>query len=135
MTPRYWFLCEGNAILVFLYLCPNNCFVGYCLFVCSFTPHSSIKNLYMYNNFLPTSTLMAIEQWGFFNMPHLLWNRASFYNDHLRGPITLTPIVQHLTVELPLPVFITMVCRVLGSNPDIPHASWYCYLRINQIIQ
>ena len=27
---------------------------------------------------------MAILQWGFFSVPHLLWNGASVYNGHLR---------------------------------------------------
>ena len=37
------------------------------------------------------SALMAIEQWGFFSVPFLLWHGASVYNGHLRGPVTLTP--------------------------------------------
>ena len=44
------------------------------------------------------STLMAIEQWGFFNVPHLLWHGPTLYNDHLRCSVTLTP------------------CRVFGSG-------------------
>ena len=36
------------------------------------------------------SALMAIEQWGFFSVPHLLWHGASVYNGHLRRPVTLT---------------------------------------------
>ena len=28
---------------------------------------------------------MAIEQWGFFSVPHPLWHGASVYNGHLRG--------------------------------------------------
>ena len=35
---------------------------------------------------------MAIEQWGFLSVPHLLWHRASVYNGHLQGPVTLTPV-------------------------------------------
>ena len=33
---------------------------------------------------------MAIEQWGFFSVPHLLRHGASVYNGHLRGSVTLT---------------------------------------------
>ena len=44
-------------------------------------------------NFDLCSALMAIEQWGFFNVPHLLWH---VYNGHLRGPVTLTPIAERL---------------------------------------
>ena len=29
--------------------------------------------------------LVAIEQWGFFSVPHLLWHGASLYNGHLQG--------------------------------------------------
>ena len=51
-------------------------------------------------NFDLCSALMAIEQWGFFNLPHLLWHRASIYNGHLGGPVTLTPFAEHLAEEL-----------------------------------
>ena len=32
------------------------------------------------------SALKAIEQWGTFSVPHLLWHGASAYNGHLQGP-------------------------------------------------
>ena len=50
------------------------------------------------------SALMAIEQWGFFSVPHLLWHGTTVYKGHLRGPVTLTPIAERLAVELSLPV-------------------------------
>ena len=55
------------------------------------------------------ATLMAIEQWGFFNVPHLLWHGASVFNGYLRGPVTLihVPNAERLAVELSLPVFTT----------------------------
>ena len=31
------------------------------------------------------------------------------YNGHLQGPVTLTPIAEHLAVELSLPIFTTLV--------------------------
>ena len=34
------------------------------------------------------SALMAIEQWGFFSVPYLLWYGASVYNGHPREPVT-----------------------------------------------
>ena len=43
-------------------------------------------------NFDLNSELMAIEQWRFFSVPHILWHGAFVYNGHLRGPVTLTPI-------------------------------------------
>ena len=42
---------------------------------------------------------MAIEQWGFFSMLHLLWHGAFVYNGHLRGPLTLASIAERLEVE------------------------------------
>ena len=50
------------------------------------------------------TALMAIEQSGFFSVPHLLWHEASVFNCHLRGPVKLTPIAERLALELPLPV-------------------------------
>ena len=69
-------------------------------------------------NFELCSAFMAIEQWGFFSVPHLLLHGASVYNNHLRGPVTLTPIAERLTVDLllHLPVFKTYVCRRWDSN-------------------
>ena len=38
------------------------------------------------------------------------------YNGHFRGPVTLTPIAEHLAVELSEPVFTTWVYRGWDSN-------------------
>ena len=62
------------------------------------------------------SVLMATEQWWYFSVQHLLWHGASVYNDHLRGPVILTPIAERLTVELSLPVFTALVCRIWDLN-------------------
>ena len=84
-----------------------------CLFVWVFRParefFTHMKHHYQWRaaNFDLRSALMTIKQWGFFCVPHLLWHGASVYNGHLRGPVTLTPIAGHLTVELSLPVFTT----------------------------
>ena len=80
--------------------------------------------------FWPSLALMAIEQWGFFNVPHLLWHGPTLYNDHLRGPVTVTPITctERLAVELLLPVFTSQVCRDQGYNSDLSHASRTFYL-------
>ena len=40
-----------------------------------------------------SSALMAIEQWGFFNVPHPLRHQSTVYDGHLRGPVTLTPLM------------------------------------------
>ena len=58
-------------------------------------------------NFNLCLALMAIEQWTFFSMLHLLWHRTSVYNGHLQGPVTLTPISERLAVNLSLTVFTT----------------------------
>ena len=67
-------------------------------------------------NFDLISVLMVIEQWGFFNVPHLLWHKPTLYNCHLRGPVTLTPVAERLAVELSLPVFNSSVCCGWDSN-------------------
>ena len=74
----------------------------FCLLVCLFVMETSLLPV-KGCKFWP----MAIEQWRFFSMPHLLWHRSSVYNGHLRGPVTLTPIVESLAVELSIPVFTT----------------------------
>ena len=43
-------------------------------------------------NFNLCSTPMAIELWGFFSVPNLLWHGASVYNGHLPGHVTLTSV-------------------------------------------
>ena len=53
------------------------------------------------------SARMAIEQWGFFSVPHLLWQEAYVYNGHLHGPVTLKPDAERLAVDLSLPDFTT----------------------------
>ena len=39
------------------------------------------------------------EQWGFLNVPHLLWHGIFVYIRHLRGPMTLRPVAERLAVE------------------------------------
>ena len=67
------------------------------------------------------STLMAIEHWGFFSMPHLLRHGASVYNGYLRGPVTLTPVAECLAMELTC-LFLRL--RSLAAEiraPNLPH--------------
>ena len=64
-------------------------------------------------NFDMCSALMAIEQWGFLSVPHLLCHRASVYNGHLREPATITPVAERLAVEHSLPVLTTYEIRTL----------------------
>ena len=68
-----------------------------CLLVCVFF-YSHLRIFHSYGdititseraaNFDLCSALMAIEQWGFSSMPHLLWYGTSVYNGHLWGPVT-----------------------------------------------
>ena len=44
------------------------------------------------------SALMAIEHWGFFSVPYLLWHGTSVYNGHIRRTVTLTPTLPILTL-------------------------------------
>ena len=62
------------------------------------------------------SVFMAIEQWGFFSVPHLRWHGPTLYSCHFRGPVTLTPVAERLAVELSLPVLTSKVCRRWDSN-------------------
>ena len=80
-------------------------------------------------NFELYSTLMAIEQWGFSNVPHLLWNELPFLMviSDTRDTHTCCRV---LAVELSLPVFTTYVCRNRGSYPDLPHTRRTLYLII-----
>ena len=75
------------------------------------------------------SALMVIEQWGFLLTCHTYCDTGlPFYNGHLRGSVTLTPVAERLAVELSLPDFTTQVCRDRRSNPDLPHARRTIYL-------
>ena len=62
------------------------------------------------------AALMTIEQLEFCGLPHLLWHGATVHNGHLRGPLTITPITERMTLELSLPIFTTKVCRDSDSN-------------------
>ena len=54
-------------------------------------------------NFDRCSALLAIEQWGFFSVAHILWHGASGFYGHLRGHVTFTPNANRLAMELLLP--------------------------------
>ena len=72
-------------------------------------------------NFDLCSALMAIEQWGFISMPHILRHRASICNGHLWWPVTLTLIAEHLAVELSLP-FVFWLSSIVAwiRTPNLP---------------
>ena len=76
------------------------------------------------SNFDLCSALIAIEQWGFFCVSHLLWHGSSVDNGHRRGPVTLVPVAERLVVELSIPVlrkyathlFTTPLSNVMSVN-------------------
>ena len=86
-----------------------------CLFVWGLSFHSRIFHSYGdvtitgkgLQIFYLCSSLMAIEQLGFFSVSHV-------YNGHFREPVTITPIAERLAVELSLPFFTTYVCGEWG---------------------
>ena len=98
----------------------------FCLFVCLFWVVRPTREFctHLESSLVPVkgciyelcSAFMAIEQWGFFSVPHLLWHGASVYDTHLRGPVTLKPVAESLAVDLSLPVLSTKVCRCWDSN-------------------
>ena len=75
------------------YYYPDN----FCLFVCLWliVPLENFTLIWRRHhcrwrvaNFNLCSAPAAMEQWGFFSVPHLLWHGASI-NDNHRGPVTL----------------------------------------------
>ena len=65
------------------------------------------------------SALMAIEQWGFFSVPHLLRHGPTLYNDHPRGPVTHTFCRVFGSGAATIPVFMTGLSR-RGIEPRSP---------------
>ena len=111
LAGRLWSLCCGCASVIVYTGCKSSHVYFIRLFVCllfCFGYFVSFKNCSLtwrhYNsrwratNFDLYSAIMAIKQWGFFSVPHLLWHRTSVYKGHLRGPVTLTPKAECLAV-------------------------------------
>ena len=71
-------------------------------------------------NFDLCSALMAIEQWGFFSVPHLLWHRTSLYNGHLRGPVKLTSVAERLAVDCHYQFLQLRFVAVEIRTPNLP---------------
>ena len=81
-----------------------------CLFVWGFSSHSRIFHWYRDATITGEGLQILTYTWHSWQLsnegyvPHLLWHGTSFYNGHLRGPVTLTPVAELLAVELSLPV-------------------------------
>ena len=112
--PRYYYLTQHVI----------SCYTGPCrevtipsVFVCLCGDFCSSREFFTHTETLPLPVkvgtfwpmLMANEQWGFLSVPNLLvlWHGESVCNVHLRGPVTLKTIAEHLSVELSRPVFTT----------------------------
>ena len=63
-------------------------FLFVCLFVWSLSSHCKGLQILIYI----CSEPMAIKQWGFFSVSHLLWHGASVNNSNMGGPVTPNPI-------------------------------------------
>ena len=80
-----------------------------CLFVWGLYSHLKIFHLYG-DIFITGEGLLltyAQHSWTLSGEDSLachMWHKASVYNGHFRGPVTLIPIAEHLAVELSLPV-------------------------------
>ena len=63
-------------------------------------------------------SIVAIEQWGFFNVPHPLWHGISIYYFHLWGTMTLTTIAERGAVST---CFYNLGLSQLGfEHPNLP---------------
>ena len=79
-----------------------------CLFVWSFSSHSKIFHSFgdvaivgeALQILTPAGHLLSFEQWRFFSVSYLWWHGPSVCNGHLRGPVTLTPNAESLTLHV-----------------------------------
>ena len=73
------------------------------IYICLFVPLENSSHMET-SHIEGCSAALNYDHWAVkvFSVPHLLWHGA---------PVTLTPIVERLAVELSLPVFTTWVCR------------------------
>ena len=110
-TPMYLTsilsICASIHVIIFcMYTLKENVFVCLGIFVPIF--------------FLPNIGPHGHWAVRFFSMPHLLWHGSTFYNGHIWGPVTLTPIVELLVVEMSLPVFKRLGSIMTGIEPLSP---------------
>ena len=72
------------------------------------------------SNFDQYSAHMTIEQWGFFNVPRLLCQRASVYNGHLREPVTIRNVALSSGTVTTCFYHVFTVCCGWDSNTQPP---------------
>ena len=101
----YWTHIYTISSMIYFFICFTGAHVPLANFSLIWRRHHYRRRAPNFNLY---SAIMAIEQWKFISIPHLLWHGASVYNAHLRGPVTLKPVDERLAVELLLiPVFTT----------------------------
>ena len=94
------------------------------LFILGLWSHSRIFHSYGdVTNFDLCSALMDIEQWGFLNVPHLLWHEASVYNVTSEDSWH-----SHLLLSVKQWICNCMLLRLRSvaagiRTPNIPHAN------------
>ena len=99
----YW--CFSSSTILNMKSGKNVC-LGFFFPTREFFSHLEISPLPLKDcKFYLCSALMTFELWGNFSMPHLLWHGPTLYNGHLRGPVTLTTVVERLAVEVSLTCF------------------------------
>ena len=105
-TVQWYKLLHGRLRL----LTGSNPYSNLCLFVCSYRSHSRIfhsygdvtvidQKLQILTYFRHSGPLSS----ELFSVSHLQWHRSTVYNGHLRGPMTLVPVAERLTVKLSRP--------------------------------
>ena len=106
----------------------NHSFAQICFFIGNGSPmrdmaHGPLNHShYRWNatNIELYSALMAIKQWGFFNMPQLLWHEPTLYDGRWQGLVTLTPIAERSAVEQSWPVLMFLSMSRSGIKSTIP---------------
>ena len=80
---------------------------NYCIVLCSNTYLISegLHNLTYARHLWPFSSEGSLACHTYYNT-----YGAYIYNEHIRGPVTLTPNAERLTVERSLPVLLNKVC-------------------------
>ena len=73
------------------------------------------------------SALMAIEQWGFFSVPHLLWHGASVYNLVVQNRVCCPMLCCFLVVPICRPLILPYSSAALRA---LQYRSVHCEMKI-----
>ena len=92
-------------------------FVCFCFFVSPIHIWKRHYRRWRATNFDLCSALMAIEQWGFFSVPHIYCDTGHPFKMVIsEDPWHSHPFAERLAMKLSLPVPTTKVCRGWDSN-------------------